>query len=208
MHSRPGGSHWMPSTPLQACLLCYNIDNLEDFQNNYNLTDPFCEMWLPEETISIMLQGRLPARVTPAVACKGFAATLAKSLTCFNSSKFNKGGYLNALTSTGTTIGVSSIDPTSISSDWSRSWSIPRVQTFSPGPVPVIIIPGDPSAWVKPLVKHVFLQGGLHAQGDHRVVGGEGILPDGELSIVNITMAPSPTVSGDLGTIMAILRIR
>ena len=69
--------------PVHLCRLasCYNIDNLEDFQNNYNLTDPFCEMWLPEETISIMLQGRLPARVTPAVACKGFAATLAKGLT-------------------------------------------------------------------------------------------------------------------------------
>ena len=81
MRSRPGDSHWMPSTPLQAGLLCHNIDNLEDFQNNYNLTDPFCKMWLPEETISIMLQGSLPARVTPAVACKGFAATLAKGLT-------------------------------------------------------------------------------------------------------------------------------
>ena len=59
----------------------YNIDNLEDFKNNHNLTDPFCKMWLPEETISIMLQGWLPARITPAVARKGFAATLAKGLT-------------------------------------------------------------------------------------------------------------------------------
>ena len=69
--------------PEHFCRLasCYNMDNLENFQNNYNLTDPFCEMWLPEETVSIMLQGRLPARVTPAVAGKGFAATLAKGLT-------------------------------------------------------------------------------------------------------------------------------
>merc|ERR1719189_1533091 len=146
---------------------------------------------LPEETVSVMLQGRLPARVTPAVGCKGCAATLAEGLT-----------------STGATIGVSSIDPTSISSDRSRSWSIPRVQTRSRGPVPVIVVPGDPVAWLNPIVKHVFLQGGLHAQGDHREVGGEGILPDGELSIVNITMASSSTVSGDLRTIMAIRRIR
>ena len=69
--------------PVHLCRLasCYNIDNLEDFQNNYNLTDPFCKMWLPEETVSVMLQGRLPARVTPAVAGKGFAATLAEGLT-------------------------------------------------------------------------------------------------------------------------------
>ena len=69
--------------PVHLCSLasCYNIDNLEDFQNNYNLTDPFCDVWLPEETISIMLQGWLPARVTPAVGCHGGAATLAEGLT-------------------------------------------------------------------------------------------------------------------------------
>ena len=69
--------------PVHLCGLasCYNIDNLEDFQNNYNLTDPFCDMWLPEETISIMFQRWLPARVTPAVGCHGGAATLAEGLT-------------------------------------------------------------------------------------------------------------------------------
>ena len=58
----------------------HKSDNLEDLKIS-NLTDPFCDMWLPEETVSVMLQGRLPARVTPAVAGKGFAATLAKGLT-------------------------------------------------------------------------------------------------------------------------------
>ena len=54
----------------------------EDYNVSYqDVTDPFCEMWLPEETVSVMLQGRLPARVTPAVGCKGCAATLAKGLT-------------------------------------------------------------------------------------------------------------------------------
>ena len=69
--------------PVHLCSLAsyHNIDNLVDFKDIFNLTDPFCDMWLPEETISIMLQGRLPARVTPAVAGKGFAATLAKGLT-------------------------------------------------------------------------------------------------------------------------------
>ena len=69
--------------PVHLCSLAsyHNVDNSEDFQNNYNLTDPFCDVWLPEETISIMLQGWLPARVTPAVGCHGGAATLAEGLT-------------------------------------------------------------------------------------------------------------------------------
>ena len=68
--------------PVHLCRLAsyHNIDNLEDL-NIFNLTDPFCDMWLPEETISIMFQRRLPARVTPAVGCHGGAATLAEGLT-------------------------------------------------------------------------------------------------------------------------------
>ena len=62
-------------SPVHLCslALCYNIDNIEfrgltNFQNKYELTGPRCNHWFPEETISIMFQSCLPARVTSAVS--------------------------------------------------------------------------------------------------------------------------------------------